>query len=67
MLNLRLVEGIRLGSFQEATGFDPLELFAEAIRVHTAAGLLAVDADRIALTRRGRLLADAVIADFLRP
>ena len=37
------------------------------IRVHTAAGLLAVDADRIALTRRGRLLADAVIADFLRP
>lgn len=67
MLNLRLTEGIRRQPFRLMTGFDPLDLFEEVVRTHSAGGLLAVDSQGIALTRRGRVVADAVIADFLRP
>ncbi len=67
MLQLRLTDGIRCRAFQRMTGFDPHRLFEEEIAGHTAVGLLTADADRITLTRSGRLVADAVIADFLAP
>lgn len=67
MLALRLNEGIQRERFHQTTGYDPFDLFARQIREHTSAGLLRVDHDRIALTRRGLLLADAVIGDFVRP
>jgi coproporphyrinogen III oxidase-like Fe-S oxidoreductase len=67
MLNLRLADGIQRESFKRNTGFDPFELFAEVIRPHVDTGLLVADSERIALTRQGRLVADAIIADFLRP
>ena len=67
MLQLRLIDGIRCCEFHAQTGFDPLGLFAAPIAEHGARGLLTADADRIALTRRGRPVADAVIADFLLP
>ncbi|MBI4581237.1 MAG: radical SAM family heme chaperone HemW, partial [Planctomycetes bacterium] len=67
MLNLRLTEGIRRDRFLHTTGFDPFALFADAIRIHAAAGRLTVDNDRIALTRAGFLVGDAVTADFLSP
>jgi oxygen-independent coproporphyrinogen III oxidase len=67
MLGLRMTEGIIPGEFQERIGFDPLALFADAIARHSRSGLLEVSPDRIALTRQGRLLADAVMADFLSP
>jgi oxygen-independent coproporphyrinogen-3 oxidase len=67
MLALRLNEGINAEWFRQATGYDLLKLFADPIRTHAASGLLAVEPGRIALTRRGRLLADAVMADFLCP
>lgn len=67
MLQLRLVAGINRASFRAATGFDPGELFADTIARHAGDGFLTVDDRRIALTRKGRLVADTVVADFLSP
>jgi len=67
MLALRLTEGINPEKFQQAAGFDPHELFADAIARHKAADLLTATPNRIALTPQGRLVADTVIADFLMP
>lgn len=67
MLQLRLVEGIGRERFSRATGYDPVELFAEVIERHVKSGLLSVTSSHIALTRRGRLLGDLVVADFLSP
>jgi len=67
MLMLRTVEGIAPARFQQATGFNPLALFAETIRRHVSDGLLEADDERIALTAAGRLLADSVLADFVAP
>lgn len=65
MLWLRLTEGVDRGAFARRFGADPVELFADAIRTHAADGLLEIRDQRIRLTRRGLLLADTVIADFL--
>lgn len=67
MLALRMVEGIDIAAFRAATGFDPLRLFAEPIQRYADRGLLTAGPDRVALTRQGRLVADAMIADFLSP
>jgi coproporphyrinogen III oxidase-like Fe-S oxidoreductase len=42
-------------------------LFADVLVGHREAGLLEVGPDRIALTPKGRLLGDQVMADFLMP
>jgi oxygen-independent coproporphyrinogen-3 oxidase len=65
MLWLRLIEGVDRAAFAQRFGADPAELFAGAIEKHAAEGLLELTAGRIRLTRRGLLLADTVIADFL--
>jgi oxygen-independent coproporphyrinogen-3 oxidase len=65
MLELRLARGIERRRFVERYDVDPLQLFAEAVERHGAAGLLCVDAVGIRLTRAGFLVADTVIADFL--
>lgn len=67
MLQLRLVRGIDRAGFRVVTGFDPLKLFAEVIAEHVGRGLLTSDSQRIALTRKGRLVGDAVMGDFLSP
>jgi oxygen-independent coproporphyrinogen-3 oxidase len=67
MLSLRMTDGIEAAGFASTTGYDPFVLFAEPIRRHTAAGLLATDNHRIRLTRAGLCVADAVMADFLDP
>lgn len=67
MLGLRLIGGIERARFRAVTGFDPMHLFADVINRHAADGFLEVDGDRIALTRRGRLVGDSVMADFLSP
>jgi oxygen-independent coproporphyrinogen III oxidase len=67
MLRLRTIEGICRDEFHVQTGFDPGELFAGAIRQHVEGGLLMADDRRIALTRKGLLVADAVIRDFVLP
>lgn len=67
MLLLRLAEGIDCDRFIATTGYDARRIFADAIDRHSAAGLLQANSRRIALTRRGLLLADAIISDFLLP
>ncbi len=67
MLELRLIEGIGRTAFRDRFGRDPAELFEPAVAKHCELGLLTLDPQRIALTRRGLLVADSVIADFLVP
>lgn len=65
MLELRLTSGIDRRRFAARYKEDPVALFAAAIEPHRADGLLVVNETSIRLTRRGLLLADTVIADFL--
>lgn len=65
MLELRLIDGIDRERFLSRFHVDPAELFASPIARHRSAGLLSLDDRRIRLTRRGLLVADSVIADFL--
>jgi oxygen-independent coproporphyrinogen-3 oxidase len=68
MLNLRTSDGLVIRRFHETTGYDPLTLFAEAIRVHQAAGLLEVtsgEAAAIRITPQALPVADSVLADFV--
>lgn len=65
MLSLRLTAGVDRGRFVERFQVDPLELFSGIIEPKRELGLIAVDRERVALTRRGMLLADAIIAEFL--
>ena len=65
MLELRLVEGLDRARFRRRYAIDPVELFSSTIRRHVADGLLNVDERGIRLTRRGRMLGDRVMADFL--
>ncbi len=65
MLELRLNQGIDRAGFAARFGQDPAAWFAEAVERHVAIGTLTVTSARIALTRRGLLVADSVTADFL--
>lgn len=65
MLELRLSEGIDAGRFRERFGDDPRRVFATPIARLTPFGVLEVDDRGVRLTRRGRLVADSVIAEFL--
>lgn len=65
MLALRLNRGIERTAFARRYGVDAARLFADAIEKHRALGLIALSAERIALTRAGRLVASAVTADFI--
>jgi oxygen-independent coproporphyrinogen-3 oxidase len=62
---LRLTEGIDRIRFKEQTGFDAADLFAPRIRQFAGQGLLESDDRGIRLTRRGMLVANRVMADFL--
>lgn len=67
MLSLRLIEGIDRAGFRRRYGADPAELFQAAIPRHVSGGHLEVTPTHIRLTRRGLLVADAVMGDFLMP
>ena len=62
---LRMTRGIDLDKFQMQTGFDARDLFAQPIRRFSQLGLLESDDRTIHLTRRGLLLANSVMTDFL--
>lgn len=64
---IRMVAGWSRTGFRQATGFDWDDLWPEAIRHLRREGLLVSDRDRLALTLRGRDLADAVATWFLDP
>ncbi len=66
MLGLRLThEGIDRERFARRFGIDPCEAFESLITRYQALELLEVSERSVRLTRRGLLVADTVIADFL--
>lgn len=65
MLGLRLIDGIERAEFAARFGGDPVEMFAEAVSRHAGDGLMEVTEQRLRLTRRGLLVADSIMADFL--
>ncbi len=65
MLELRLIAGIDRAGFMQRFGQDLVTWFAEPVERHVSLGTLAVSPERVALTRRGLLVADSVMADFL--
>ena len=64
MMQLRLVEGLSVEAFRNRTDADPLTLFEVELSRFADLGLVTVSTSRIALTRSGRLMADAVIRDL---
>jgi len=64
-LQLRRREGVERIAFQQQTGHDVQELADDALARHVELGLLENDERGFRLTRRGRYVADAVIAALL--
>jgi oxygen-independent coproporphyrinogen-3 oxidase len=62
---LRLVEGVELAGFMRQTGFDGGRLFAAAIDRLAPLGLLEATPTHVRLSRRGMLVANRVMAEFL--
>lgn len=65
MMQLRLVEGLGLDRFCRRTGIEPQTLFGDVLPRFADAGLLTISPTHIALTRKGFLVADAVIRDLV--
>src|SRR5262249_21916414 len=64
-IQLRRMEGIDRTNFQAQTGYSLDALAGNAIRQHVGLSLLADNGRRVALTRRGKYLADTVIERLL--
>ena len=67
ILNLRRIRGIDIDKFQQQTGFNALELFAEPIARYKTIGLLTVTMDSIHLTADALPIADSILCDFTMP
>jgi oxygen-independent coproporphyrinogen-3 oxidase len=65
MLGLRLIDGVNRRKFAARYGVDPLEVYAESLRKMEGSGLLAIDEDRIYLTKQGLLLGNIVFGELL--
>ena len=64
-LGLRMTAGISAQVFAKKFGAEIFDVFGEVINKNIRHGLLAVDGDRIFLTRRGMSLGNLVFGDFL--
>ena len=64
-MNLRRAEGIVFDRFCEQTGFDATALVGTRLNRYTAHGLLELDDRSARLTRSGRCVADAIVAEML--
>ena len=64
-LGLRRVDGMSRAAFAREFGTDPLGRFGRTLHESVDSGLLAVDADQLRLTSRGRLLASEVLIGLL--
>lgn len=65
MLQIRRAPGIAVREFQLQTGYRLHELLGDAVTRNQSRGWLAVEPDRVCLTREGFFFADTVCADFL--
>lgn len=64
-LGLRLFEGIDLGEYQERFGSDLREEYRDDLRRLREAGLIALEDERMRLTRTGALLSNEVFSVFV--
>lgn len=64
MMQLRLIEGLSVSAFREATGSDPVALFGSTLQRLVELGKVIVSDTHIALTRAGLLVSDAVMAEL---
>ena len=64
-LGLRLDTGVSRSRFAREFGVDPVARYPDAVALSVDHGLLEVDDDLMRLTRRGRLLANEVLAGFV--
>ncbi|MCA9249376.1 MAG: radical SAM family heme chaperone HemW, partial [Planctomycetales bacterium] len=64
---MRRLEGIDRNAFRQASGWDVDDLAAGAVAKFERLGLLASHGNRIALTREGLLVSDALWPEFLAP
>lgn len=65
MVELRLVEGLRLGAFARRFHTDFQAVFGARLGEVWSVGLLEIDGDALRLTERGRLLGNEVFARLL--
>ncbi len=63
---LRRCDGIARDRFWERTGFDLDGLLGERLAAIVAEGLLSDDGASVALTRRGKCVADGIIAELMK-
>ena len=63
-VQLRRGEGIERRSFAEQTGFELDALIGASLQEHMDLGLLSDNGEHVALTRQGKCVADAVIANL---
>jgi oxygen-independent coproporphyrinogen-3 oxidase len=64
MMQLRLVEGLSIQAFRRRIGVDPVARFGRALERLVELGHVTVTDGHIALTRTGRLISDAVMAEL---
>jgi len=64
LMQLRLNEGLSIDDFRARTGVDPRTAFNGALSRLTDLGLVWISPTHIALTRQGRLVADAVMVEL---
>lgn len=64
-LGLRMMQGISNHAFQAQFGLDVQERYRDELARFHEAGLVAIDGDRIRLTRPGALLSNEVFAAFV--
>lgn len=64
LMQLRLNDGLDVGRFIERTGIDPHLALATSLARFMEAGLVCDSGDSLALTRKGRLVADTIISEF---
>jgi len=64
VLNLRSREGISLTRFNELTGADFADVFAEPVERYRSQGLMEIDGDMVRLTRNALPVADSILCDF---
>lgn len=64
MMQLRLVEGLSIEAFRRRVGVDPVARFGKALERLVELGHVTVTDTHIALTRTGRLISDAIMAEL---